>query len=381
MTRFTFKMKLTSVILMAVLFMGNGVANAQVYSNKEVGVKNATLSDSLKHSEYDYLLPVWGEKAVKKGFSLPYSAGLSLNYFWQESDIIIDNLMVGFNNGTMYNLDEIVRFDKAIADASALTIRPDLWVFPFLNIYGIFGWGAASTQVGFGVWIPDSTGVAREISHFESVVEFNATTAGLGMTPTIGVGGGWFALDMNCTWTDIPQLSKPAFAFIFGPRFGKTFRFKNPDQNLAVWAGGFRVHMSSGTDGSVNLADVMPVDELQAKVDDGIQKVDDAQQEVDAWWNSLTPAEQNKPSNKAKYEAANSTLAVAGEIMNAADAAVENVSGSSVQYQMDKRPKDMWNFIVGSQFQLNKHFMVRAEVGFLGSRTQVNTGLQYRFGL
>jgi hypothetical protein len=48
---------------------------------------------------------------------------------------------------------------------------------------------------------------------------------------------------------------------------------------------------------------------------------------------------------------------------------------------MDKRVKDAWNFIVGSQFQLNKHLMFRIEAGFLGSRTQVMGGLQYRFGL
>ena len=58
-----------------------------------------------------------------------------------------------------------------------------------------------------------------------------------------------------------------------------------------------------------------------------------------------------------------------------------NNGTSTVQYSMDRRVKDPWNFIVGSQFQLNKHFMLRAEYGFLGSRTQIMTGLQYRFGL
>ena len=41
----------------------------------------------------------------------------------------------------------------------------------------------------------------------------------------------------------------------------------------------------------------------------------------------------------------------------------------------------MWNFVLGTQFQINKHFMLRAEYGFLGSRQQIITGLQYRFGL
>jgi hypothetical protein len=65
----------------------------------------------------------------------------------------------------------------------------------------------------------------------------------------------------------------------------------------------------------------------------------------------------------------------------AADNAVNTIETSTVQYSMDKRVKDPWNFIVGSQFQLNKHFMLRAEYGFTGSRTQFLMGLQYRFGL
>src|SRR5436189_2540210 len=97
-------------------------ASAQVFTNKEVGEKNAELIDSLKKTEYPYSLPIWGAKATKAGYDLPYSAGLSVNYFWQKSDIIIDNLNVGFNNGMMYNLDGLVRFDKAVATASALTV-------------------------------------------------------------------------------------------------------------------------------------------------------------------------------------------------------------------------------------------------------------------
>ena len=57
----------------------------------------------------------------------------------------------------------------------------------------------------------------------ESKISFNATTVGFGLTPTIGIGGGWLAIDMNFTWTDVPQLSKPTYTFIFGPRAGKTF--------------------------------------------------------------------------------------------------------------------------------------------------------------
>lgn len=369
-------------ILIFLFLLAGFSASAQVYSNKEVGKKNVELIDSLKKTEWPYALPIWGKKVTAMGYDLPYSAGLSVQYFTQVSDLVIENLMVGFNNGTMYNVDELIRFDKAKATAGGFSVRPDVWVFPFLNVYAILGQTSASTEVGFGLWIPDSTNTSQKVFSAGSTVDFNATTFGFGMTPTIGVAGGFLALDMNVAWTDVPQLSRPAMSFVFGPRMGKSFKLKKPQRNIAVWVGGFRVHLNSETSGSIALSEVMPPGTLGGKVDEGIEKVGNAQQQVDTWWAGLSQQEQNNPVNKAKYEKANTALDKAGQILAAADNAVSTIESSTVQYSMDKRPKDMWNIVIGSQFQLNKHLMLRLEYGgFVGSRTQVLTGLQYRFGL
>lgn len=358
-----------------------GSARAQVFSNKEVGEKKERIIDSVKMAEYPYALPILGDKAAGLGFELPYSAGLSMQVFWQESDLIIDNMSIGFNGSQMVNVDEIVRFDVARAKASSVTVRPDVWLFPFLNVYGILGKSQASTEVGFGVYLPDGENNFNEVLSANTLIEFNATSFGLGMTPTIGIGGGFMALDMNVAWTDVPQLNKPAKTFVFGPRFGKRFNLKKPEQNIAFWVGGFRVHLNSETVGSIALDEVFDTSGWGSRVESGMEKVETAQGNVDAWWNGLSDAQQNNPINKAKYNKANQVLGTASEFLVAADGALSNVANSTVQYSMDKRPADMWNFIVGSQYQLNKHFMLRAEYGFLASRVQFIGGLQYRFGL
>lgn len=357
-----------------------GPVLAQVYSDKVVGKKNLELSDSLKSTEYPYALPIWGKKATALGFDLPYSAGINVNYLWQESEIIIDNLFVGFNNGPQYDLDEIVRFTNTTSSTSAVNMRPDIWLFPFLNVYGIFAKSNSATNVDFGLWVPDSTDTWQEVFSSGTKANFKGTTMGLGMTPTIGVGGGFIALDMNFAWTDIEELEKPAFSFVFGPRFGKSFRLKK-QQTLAVWVGGFRVKINSGTKGSLAVGDLLDTQNLEARVNDGIEKVGEAQVEVDQWWNNLTPIEKNNPVNKAKYETANRALDTAGNVLNSLAVAAEDLGNSTIQYSLDKQQKDLWNFVVGGQYQLNKHLMFRSEIGFLGSRKQVLCGLQYRFGL
>ncbi len=379
--RVLFSTGFTFLVVFAIIILLSGMAYSQVYSNKEVGKKNEEVIDSLKQTAYPYMLPIWGKKAAGLGFELPYSAGLGFNFIWQKSDLIIDNLQVGFNNGPLYNLDEVVRFNNATSELTGYNFRPDIWLFPFLNVYGVIAKGNPSTSVDFGVWVPDSTNTWKEVFSTSSKAEFGSTSMGFGMTPTIGIGGGWLALDMNFTWSDISALEKPAFAFIFGPRMGKSFKLGRPDQTITFWVGGFRLTLNSGTEGALPLDELLELDGLEEKVNMGIERVADAQGQVDAWWNNLTPPQQANPVNKAKYETANRALTAAGNVLNSADEALQNAENSSVQYSLDKRPKDKWNFVIGSQYQLNKHFMIRAEYGFLSSRTQFIGMLQYRFGL
>ncbi len=373
-------MRLNISLLFAFLFL-NVQVFCQVYSDKVVGKKNEDVLDSIKAKEYPYVLPIWGKKVTKLGYNLPYSAGVSVNYFWQESELVLNNLNVGFNNGPMYNIDEIIRFNEATATANSVNIRPDIWLFPFLNVYAILGKAKTSTAIDAGVWVPGKDNEWSQVTSFSTKANFDATIFGFGMTPTIGVGGGFLALDMNMAWTDVNALDKPVFTYIFGPRLGKSFKLKKPERNIAIWIGGFRVNFSSDTKGSIKLSEVIPTEGLQGKVDGGSAKVEGKQTEVDNWWAGLTPPQQNNPVNKAKYETANRALGAAANFFNAMDAALNDEQSATVQYSLEKNLKAKWNFIVGSQFQLNKHFMVRAEYGFLGARNQFLTSIQYRFGL
>jgi hypothetical protein len=368
--------KLVITMATSVLFCAQSFG--QVYANIDY---KKLAGEAVDAQKYPYILPIWGAKAVQRGFQLPYSAGLSVQYIWQESDLVIDNLQIGFNNGPMYGLDEIIRFDSAKAAAKAVNFRPDVWLFPFLNVYGIIAKAKTSTSIDAGLWLPDANNNWNQVTAFSSTAEFDATTVGFGLTPTMGISNAWLALDMNLAWSDVSALDKPVFTFIFGPRLGKTIKFKHPDRNLAFWVGGFRVKFTSDTSGSLNLSEVLPVDELGSKVDQGFVKVDEAEKQIEAWWNGLSPAEQSNPVNIAKYNTANRAVDAAGNLLAAVDGALSNASTATVQYSLDKSLKDKWNFIVGSQFQLSKHWMLRAEVGFMGSRQQFLGGIQYRFGL
>ncbi|HEY6172163.1 MAG TPA: hypothetical protein VIX80_07895, partial [Candidatus Kapabacteria bacterium] len=193
---------LSSLAILLVVICQVNEANAQVYANKVVGKSNKDVVDSLEQAEYPYILPILGEAVTKKGFQLPYSAGLSVQYVTQESDIAITNLSIGFNNGPMHDLAEVVRFKSAVSNTDGINFRPDVWILPFLNVYGLFAKSKSSTAIDAGIWVPDSTNTWHEVVPLSTKANFSGTTLGFGLTPTIGVAGGWLALDMNFAWTD-----------------------------------------------------------------------------------------------------------------------------------------------------------------------------------
>src|SRR5262249_34403710 len=160
------------------------------------------------------------------------------------------------------------------------------------------------------------------------------TTLGFGVTPTIGVGGGWIAADMNFTWSDVDKLDEPVYNFIFDPRIGKAFRFKG-QQALAVWVGGFRLQIGQQTNGSIPVSDLFSTEDVESKINTGLSKIDDSRQQVEAWWNGLSNVEQNNPVNKAKYETANRALDAAGNVFTSFSEAVDRINTSTVQYSLD----------------------------------------------
>ncbi|MFC2125742.1 hypothetical protein ACFLU5_13120 [Bacteroidota bacterium] len=369
------KRYITSVLTFLISFSS---LPGQIYSNKVSQPSDLEEMDSVITKKYNYLLPIWGEKAIEAGFDIPYSAGIGVNYFWQESEMVINNLNVGFNNSKRYNLDEIVRFNDVIASTSIVNVRPDIWLFPFLNVYGIFAVSQISTSVDFSVYTP-TQGSPAKLFDYSTSASFSATSTGFGLTPTMGIRGGWIALDMNLTWSDIEGLKNPAFSFVFGPRLGKSFQLRKPESNIVLWVGGFRVKLNTDTDGSLAFNDLIETETLNQKISDGIVEVENRQNELDTWYNGLTPAE--KAQSTVEYTTKTTALDAAQTILFRTSDALSTIENSTVQYDLDKEPQDKWNFIIGSQYQLNKHWMLRAEVGFLRSRSQVITGIQYRFRL
>ncbi len=351
------KITKVSILIGIVLFLSHSTF-AQ-YTSKRVSKKYQSYQDSLKNIEYNYILPILGQGSYKKGFDIPYPVGIMGNFFWTNQAILVSNLQLGYkgpNNEFELqpvvdeNGEELLGFGDNFNEAYTVNVRPDFWIFPFLNVYGIFGYGKSHTEVNINR-------LGSNPFDMTSVVDQGISTAGFGILVAGGVGPVWISGDFNFTWNKPEITSNATRVNVMGLRMGHTFVFKKrPYRNIALWIGAMGVKMQSETYGSLKMNEALPQEVWDRK--------DQIVSDYYDWYdNDATPGQK----------------LIADKVLTPIIENLDNRNGESiVEYGIDKQMKDTWNMLLGAQFQLNKHWMLRSEFGFLGSRTSYLVSLNYR---
>ena len=120
-----------SRIIFIVLLIMSTCANLQANQNADLSLTQAQRDSILK--DYDNIFPIWGRKAIERGFDLPYPVGINLNFLYMHQDITIGELGLSVNENPTQPVD-FISFDKADSRISTVNSRFDLWLFPFLSV-------------------------------------------------------------------------------------------------------------------------------------------------------------------------------------------------------------------------------------------------------
>lgn len=325
------------------------VSHAQ-FATTKVKDKHKAYTDSLKQVKYDNVFPIWGQKAYQKGFDIPYPTGVMVNYVYVKQGLIIDNMQLGLLTD---NIDlpltevDFLKFGNNYTTAKTVMVRPDVWVLPFLNIYGLFGTGTSNTEVNLKFPI-----------ELKSVVEQELRTSGFGMTVAAGIGPIWFAIDGNITWNKPELLDKPVKAKAFGLRLGQNFVNKHkPYRNFGIWVGAMSLSLGSNTVGELKLNEALPQETWD--------RADQIVETYNYWYDNTATFPQK---------------VIADQTLGPIVAAIGEADGEAViRYGLDKRTKQKWNGIIGAQYQHNKNWMFRTEVGVIGDRKSFLLSANWRF--
>ena len=285
--------------------------------------------------------PIWGEEARARGYSIPLPFGVNLSYMNMRQNIDVDSirfsgLALG-NHAIPVDMFDI-NAGHTREQSKTENLRLDMWVFPFLNIYGLVGHTRGSSVSNVSVDADPSryTGVDRviaasvhrlhqrgDLQDIDFTLDFKGTTWGTGITLAGGYQN-WFALvDTNYTRTDFDILDGKIAALTISPRVGYRFTFQGPagQSHLGVWIGSMYQDVQQEFKGS--LSDLHMPAELQPLI------------------NQVNQDNQGRFDVKQKLHAP-------------------------------------WNMLIGSQFEMTPHFNILTEFGF-NERNSFFVAGEYRF--
>ncbi|WP_370451545.1 hypothetical protein [Buttiauxella sp. B2] len=256
--------------------------------------------------------PIWGDEARARGYSIPLPFGANLSYMNIRQNIDVDSITFsGLKLGN--HLIPSDMFNIAVGQtrqrSETENLRLDMWVFPFLNIYGLMGYtkGSSLSQVSVDADPSRYTGIDRIIASsvhklhengtlqdIDFALDFEGRTFGTGFTLAGGYKN-WFTLvDTNYTRTEFDILDGKISAVTVSPRVG--YRFDMPDisgpSHLSIWVGAMYQNVDQEFKG--NLSDLHMPPELQplissVNVDD--QGRFDVKQHLSSPWNTLIGAQ------------------------------------------------------------------------------------------
>ncbi|MCL1066387.1 virulence protein [Shewanella olleyana] len=170
--------------------------------------------------KYERTFPIWAQEAIDLGHELPKPYGFTINYMSMDQPLVVDG--VTFSGlGDIIDDRVSIKGNEAMQDSETITFRADMWVLPFLNLYGVIGQTRGSSIANVQVEVEMPGPLPPVISDpFDFELNFKGTTYGAGGTIVGGIGN-WFALlDINYTNTDLDIIDGEISSIVVSPRVG-----------------------------------------------------------------------------------------------------------------------------------------------------------------
>jgi len=164
----------------------------------------------------------WGADLVK-GKEMPLPMGLGLTYYFQDQDYKLDKISLDID---IFDPQEIKDQIKIINNTKEMNLKLDMWLLPFLNLFGMFGKVEADTDVDLGVLYNDIR------------IEYDGLVYGVGSNLALG----WKALfaNLNATYTEtkLDQTDSSVEAWVISPKIGLHFNDAFYLREMSIWSGG-----------------------------------------------------------------------------------------------------------------------------------------------
>ncbi len=293
---------------------------ASISNQKDMELpKESVKEDDVGYFSRGSVLPIFGDMAREKGYTLPEPFGIGYNYMdirqnIKVSTIALSGLGIGDINFPANAFD--IKVGKTRERSKTSTARLDTWLFPFMNIYGIVGHthGSSLSKIDVnGFRLGDLELPITNLKNLDFELKFKGTTYGGGTTFVGGYHDAFASLDLNYTRTNFNILDGNISALTVTPRIGYRItvpavsKLYIPEGHVNLWVGTMYQDIQQEFKG--NISDLhFPV----------------AMQEM---------------------------------------VHMANEKGQG-RFRVKQHLKSPWNMLVGAQYEITKNFNITTEVGF-----------------
>jgi len=207
-------------------------------------------------------LPIWGAEAEARGYRVPNPFGIGVTAYSAEQPVRINDLQLGRSGSEPISVKNFLQIDEVDTSQQNVSVKFDVLVFPFLDVYGLVGYTKGTTK---GViQVPGDAGLGFiEPRQLQLNAAFDGPTLGAGVTLQGGTRlsevrdlTAIVVVDWNRTRTKLSfdnetliANTKPQ-ASVFSARVGLHW---NVDSSIgaAAWIGGMHQRIQQTVAGSV----------------------------------------------------------------------------------------------------------------------------------
>jgi hypothetical protein len=270
--------------------------------------------------------PLCGKKKRDEGFNLPLPFGTGIRGFWYRQDYLASNLLV-IDSTEKITVTADTMIQNTRAGEMQLSLRPDIWLFPFLNVYGIFGYTKGTVKPNLTVpsftmhirdhaILPDNDIPIDTTFEIKEELAYNGPVVGGGLTFAMGFRAFFLVIDYNFTVTYPNDDAGNLTTHLLRPKIGLQLASKNGKGRAAIWLGAAFMHNKQTFRGVLNVEEISPV--------------------------------------------------------------VALILGKEADYSGDIENIQHWNMLIGASYFINQHHNLFLELGFIGLQ-QASLGYGFRF--
>ncbi|MBN2460673.1 MAG: hypothetical protein JXB60_03615 [Candidatus Cloacimonetes bacterium] len=161
--------------------------------------------------------------SMAEGYEMPLPMGLGLTYYFQDQFYELDQIWIDIE---IFDPEVIADEIKIDNHTTEMSLKLDMWLFPFLNLFGLFGKVEGNTDIDLGTLYSDMK------------LSYDGYVYGIGAN----LAGGWkstFA-NFNATYTRtrLDQEDSSVEAWIISPKVGLHFNQPWILWDMSIWTGG-----------------------------------------------------------------------------------------------------------------------------------------------